>query len=114
MKWLLSIIMLLGFVRGLYYIFIEAKDETVILKIASFLFNMINLFAFLFLTDIFNYKYYVSAEYGYVYVLICTGLLLYAGQNIQKNNKNKYIKEVLKIVCLILLYGILEYVFRNL
>ena len=112
MKWL-SIIFLFGFIRGLYYIFKEAKDENIVLRIGCFLLNLINLFAFLYLANILNYQQYIEKRYIYIYILSSSVLLLY-GVYLKpslKNNETKeeYIKNSIKILLAILLYIILRY-----
>ena len=76
MKWL-SIIFLLGFIRGLHYIFKEAKDENIVLRIGCFLLNLINLFAFLYLANIFNYQQYIKRIYIYIYIFFLAPFCYY-------------------------------------
>ena len=52
---LLSLILVIGFLRGLYYIFKEARNENIFLRIACFWLNLMSLFGALCLTDVFNY-----------------------------------------------------------
>ena len=65
---LLSLILVIGFLRGLYYIFKEARNENIFLRIACFWLNLMSLFGALCLTDVFNYKIIISGRYfcGYI------------------------------------------------
>lgn len=112
MKWI-SIICILGFIRGLYYVFVESKNENIYLRLSAFLFNFINLFAVLYLIGLLDYKLYIKKEFIYIYILCSVGLLLYGKKlKLSSSTKNeKYInmKDSLVIIVLILAYIILQY-----
>ena len=110
---LLSLILVIGFLRGLYYIFKEARNENIFLRIACFWLNLMSLFGALCLTDVFNYKIIISKGcfYGYiiggVLLLLYGGYLQVSGEGYSK--QSEYLKNAIEVVILIVICIVLEF-----
>lgn len=110
---LLSFILVCGFLRGLYYIFKEARNENIIFRIACFWLNLMSLFGALCLIGIFGYNPIISKKYFYGYIIVGVLLLLYGGylraSTEDYNKRSKYVKDVIEILILIGICVILEF-----
>lgn len=110
---LLSLILVIGFLRGLYYIFKEARNENIFLRIACFWLNLMSLFGALCLTDVFNYKIIISGRYFYGYIIGGVLLFLYGGylqvSGEGYSKRSEYIKNAIEVVILIIVCIVLEF-----